>query len=186
VRSFGMKSMPSARPMAVICLVSRINIFTNEDICLAIAELALVKDADFHHSTHLLSWNLKNPPPTRRASEWIAVRIATECRWHDCLHPAPRCPTGNPRDTGTPFGVQATGIRYSIAMTPHVHFRRWPTSFITTFPSDGGNPGECIGFLLRCEIFFYILVLAYKTTASHVSYIGSGRKTRSVVSRIFD
>jgi len=23
--------------------------------------------------------------------EWVAVRMATGCRWHECLHPAPRC-----------------------------------------------------------------------------------------------
>ncbi len=45
----------------------------------------------------------------------------------------------------------------------------------------GGNPSESTGFKLRWERFFYILVLAYKTTASHVSYIGSVRMTISVV-----
>ena len=49
-----------------------------------------------------------------------------------------------------------------------------------------GNLSERTGFILRCEIIFYILVLAYKTTASHVSYIGSGRMTISVVSCKFD
>ncbi len=53
-------------------------------------------------------------------------------------------------------------------------------------PPDGGNPSESIGFILRCEIIFYILVLAYKTTASHVSFIGSGRMTISEVRRKFD
>jgi hypothetical protein len=51
---------------------------------------------------------------------------------------------------------------------------------------DGGNPSGSIGFILRCEIIFCILVLAYKTTASHVSYIGSGRMTISVVSLKID
>ena len=32
-----------------------------------IAELALVKDTDFLHFAHLLSWNKKSPPPKRRA-----------------------------------------------------------------------------------------------------------------------
>lgn len=40
--------------------------------------------------------------------------------------------------------------------------------------------------MLHYEIIFYILVLAYKTTANHVSYIGSGRMTISLVSWKFD
>ena len=50
----------------------------------------------YGHSSdvHLLSWNQKSPPPKRRASEWIAVRMITGCRWHECLHPAPRYPGG--------------------------------------------------------------------------------------------
>ena len=40
--------------------------------------------------------------------------------------------------------------------------------------------------MLRCDIFFYILKLASKSTAKHVSSIDSRRMTISVVSRIFD
>ena len=71
-------------------------------------------------------------------------------------------------------------------MTPHVHFWCRPKSFTTTWPPDGGNPSESTGFILRCEIIFYILVLAFKTTANHVSYIASGSMTISVVCRKFD
>jgi hypothetical protein len=51
----------------VICLAVSINIFIDEEIYFAIAELAPVKDADFNHGTHLLSWNQNSPPPKRRA-----------------------------------------------------------------------------------------------------------------------
>jgi hypothetical protein len=44
-----------ARSIAVKRFTAHINIFTDEDICLAIAELAAVKYADFHHFAHLLS-----------------------------------------------------------------------------------------------------------------------------------
>ena len=37
--------------------------------------------------------NKKSPPPKRRASELVAVRMITGCRWHEYLHPTPRCPT---------------------------------------------------------------------------------------------
>jgi UDP-3-O-[3-hydroxymyristoyl] glucosamine N-acyltransferase len=47
--------------IAVKRLASRIDIFTNEDICFAIAELTSVKDADFHHISHLLSRKYKKP-----------------------------------------------------------------------------------------------------------------------------
>jgi hypothetical protein len=33
----------------------------------AIAELKLVKDADFYHFAHLLSWNQQSPLPKRQA-----------------------------------------------------------------------------------------------------------------------
>jgi hypothetical protein len=55
------------RSIAVICLASRINIFAIEDICLTITELTTVKDSNFDHGYHLLSWNQKSPPPKRRA-----------------------------------------------------------------------------------------------------------------------
>jgi hypothetical protein len=63
--------------IAVKRLASCINIFTNENVCLTIAELTTIKNTDFHHFAHLLSWNQKSPPPKRRASEWVAVRMAT-------------------------------------------------------------------------------------------------------------
>jgi hypothetical protein len=50
-----------ARPIVVKRLTSNINIFIDEDICFAIAELTLVKDADFHHFAHLLSRKQKKP-----------------------------------------------------------------------------------------------------------------------------
>ena len=50
-----------ARAIAIKRLASRIDIFTTEDICFAIAELTAVKDADFDHVYHLLSWNQKKP-----------------------------------------------------------------------------------------------------------------------------
>jgi len=51
---------------------------------------------------------------------------------------------------------------------------------------DGGNPSESIGFILRREILFDILMVAFMSTASHVSYIGSDRMTVSVVNCIYD
>jgi hypothetical protein len=56
-----------ARSIAVKHFATRINIFAKEEICLTITKLAAVKDADFHHFSHLLSWNQKSPPPKRRA-----------------------------------------------------------------------------------------------------------------------
>jgi hypothetical protein len=53
--------------IAVKRLASRINIFANENVSFAIAELATIKNADFDHGYHLLSWNQKSPPPKRRA-----------------------------------------------------------------------------------------------------------------------
>jgi hypothetical protein len=50
-----------ARPKAIKRLASRIDIFTNEDICFTITELATVKDTDFDHGYHLLSWESKRP-----------------------------------------------------------------------------------------------------------------------------
>jgi hypothetical protein len=47
--------------IAVKRLASRINIFAKEYVCFAIAELATVKDVDFHHFAHLLSWKQKKP-----------------------------------------------------------------------------------------------------------------------------
>ena len=38
-----------------------------------------------------------SPPPKRRTSEGVAVRMITGCRWHEYLHPTPRYPTGTPR-----------------------------------------------------------------------------------------
>jgi hypothetical protein len=54
--------------IAVKHLAMRIDIFAFKYICLTIAELTAVKDADFDHVYHLLSWNQKSPPPKRRAS----------------------------------------------------------------------------------------------------------------------
>jgi len=51
---------------------------------------------NFDFGSYLLSWNQKCPPPKRRASEWIAVRIITGYRWHGYQHPAPWCPGGTP------------------------------------------------------------------------------------------
>jgi hypothetical protein len=56
-----------ARLIAIKRLASRIDIFTNEDICFTIAELTAVKNTDFDHGKHLLRWNQKSPPPKRRA-----------------------------------------------------------------------------------------------------------------------
>ena len=53
-------------------------------------------------------------------------------------------------------------------------------------PLSGENPSDNIGYILYCEIVYYILVIDYKTTASRVSYTGSRRMTISAVSRIFD
>jgi hypothetical protein len=39
--------------------------------------------------------------------------------------------------------------------------------------------------MLHCEIFFYILILAYKSTTDHVSRIGSGSMIMCIVSRKF-
>jgi hypothetical protein len=85
---------------------------TIEDICFAIAELPMVKYANFDHGYHLLSWNQKSPPPKRRTSEWVAVRLPTGCRWHEYLHPAPRYPGGILRD------YRYQGIKYSIVRPP--------------------------------------------------------------------
>jgi hypothetical protein len=38
-------------------------------ISLTIIELALVKDTDFDHVSHIFSWNQKIPPLSRRAGE---------------------------------------------------------------------------------------------------------------------
>lgn len=43
------------RPIAIICLATRIDIITSECICLAVTELATVNDADFDHGYHILS-----------------------------------------------------------------------------------------------------------------------------------
>jgi hypothetical protein len=106
-----------ARSVTVICLALGVNILTIEDVCFAFTELATVKDTDFDHGKHLLSWNQKSPPPKRRASEWIAVRMTTGCGWHEYLHPAPL-------SLRIPYGVTDSKRRkYLIVKTPRVHFQ---------------------------------------------------------------
>jgi len=46
-----------ARLIAVKRLASRINIFAKEYVCFTVTELAAVKDTDFDHFYHFLSWN---------------------------------------------------------------------------------------------------------------------------------
>ena len=85
--------------IAVKRLTSCINIFTDEDICFTITEFAMVKNAYFHHFSHLLSWNQKNPPFSRRA---LYRSRAYGYRMKEARVPAPyspmpeRCPTRSP------------------------------------------------------------------------------------------
>ena len=148
-----------------------------------ITELTSVMDTDFHHFAHLLSWNQKSPPPKRRASEWVAVNMTTGWRRHKYLHPAPWCLY--PLGTGTPR-ASASRTGYSIVKTPpssllmltniiynHV-FTRWGES--------------------RWVYQIYIALwqnLLYTDNSlqkqySHISCIGSGRMTISIVSCKFD
>ena len=47
--------------ISIVHLVSRIYIFADKSICLAITDLIAVKDADFDHVYHLFSRNQKKP-----------------------------------------------------------------------------------------------------------------------------
>jgi hypothetical protein len=38
-----------------------INVFRNKDICFSVIEPIAVKDMDFYHFDHLLSWESKKP-----------------------------------------------------------------------------------------------------------------------------
>ncbi len=95
--------------IAVKHIASRINILTIEDICLAVAELATVKNADFDHGYHLLSWNQKSPPLSRRAMDRSR---AIDSRMQVARVPTPCSPTA-------PYGVtDSRSIKYSVVKTP--------------------------------------------------------------------
>jgi hypothetical protein len=96
------------RKVTIKHIASRINIFAKEYVCFTITELAAVKDADFDHGSHLLSWNQKNPPQTQRteseAGQDRAAQMTTRCRWHAPLPDAQPVPHPGHKLKG--FGIQ--------------------------------------------------------------------------------
>ena len=94
--------------------------------------------------------------------------------------PLPRCPTGALRGHR-----QQENMIFNCFYPPRSLLMSANIIYNQVTTGRGGNPGESIGFILRCDRIIYILIVAYKSTVATVHALVR-RMTISALCRIID